>query len=266
MLLFFHTHHYVLIIFLLIMGFLGGLVDSIAGGGGLVSFPALLLSGMPILNVLGTNKFQSAIGAAVAVYKYYTAGLIDFMTVLRGLIMGFIGAVFGAYTINHTSNYFMSYIIPFLMLAIFIFTFVNKELGLHARKKYMSENMFFIIFGFVLGFYDAFFGPGTGNFWVVALVVFVGYPFLKASGYAKVLNLKSNVFSLCIFLYYKKVNFVLGSIMALGQILGSYTGASLVILHGSKLVRKFLLTIVFLNVIATFYVLLRHNPHLQVGF
>jgi cupin 2 domain-containing protein len=254
--LFFEQHQVILYSFLIIMGFCAGFIDAIAGGGGLISMPALIFTGLPMSMVLGTNKLQSSIGTGVAVFKYYKDGLINFKTVLRGLVMGFLGALTGALLATHVSNSFMRYIVPFLMLSVFVFNLVNKNLGIVEGKRRLNEATFFSVFGFILGFYDAFFGPGTGNFWIMAIVYFLGYNFLNASGYAKVLNEKSNLFSLSIFIFYGKVQFVLGFIMAIGQFIGGYMGAKMVILKGSKLVRPFFMTVIFLNILILFYQLI----------
>ena len=262
---FFSQHYYLLLVFLLLMGFLAGFIDAIAGGGGLISIPALALTGMPMAVVLGTNKLQSATGTSMAVFKYYRDGLIDFKTVSRGLVMGFIGALIGAITVNHVSNHFMQFVVPFLMLGVFIFNLFNKNLGVNPGTKRLQEATFFSVFGFIFGFYDAFFGPGTGNFWIIAIVFFLGYTFLNASGYAKVLNLKSNLFSLAVFLYYGKVDFTFGLVMAIGQFFGGYFGAHAVILKGSKLVRPIFMIIVFINVIVTFYAMMFSHTGVEAG-
>lgn len=250
---YFSLHPYILYLFLFGMAFLSGFIDTIAGGGGLISMPALMYSGIPIVTALGTNKFQSVFGLSMAVFKYHRRGFINFKMIYRGLLMGLLGAISGAILVNYLSNYFMKYIIPFLFLAVFIFNVFNKELGLKPGKKHLSEHIFFPLFGFILGFYDAFFGPGTGNFWIIAIVFFLGYTFLEASGYAKVLNLKSNVFALCIFLYYGEVNFILGIIMGVAQLGGSYLGAHMVILKGSKLVRPLFMSVIFINILVLFH-------------
>jgi cupin 2 domain-containing protein len=255
---FFENHYYLLLSFLIAMGFLSGFVDSISGGGGLVSVPALTLTGMPIAAVLGTNKLQSSIGTSIAVLKYYQHGLIHFKTVYRGLLFGFIGAVCGAVIVNQVSNYFMVILMPFVMLGVYIFNLFNKKIGLYPGKKRLSEPVFFSTFGFLLGFYDSFFGPGTGNFWLISIVFFLGYTFVEAAGYAKVLNLKSNVFSLIIFLFYGKVNFIYGLTMAIGQIAGNYCGAHMVILKGSNIIRPLFMTIVLLTILTMFYQLFLH--------
>lgn len=257
---FFTQHQYVMYAFLMLMGFLAGFVDAIAGGGGLISIPALTYTGMPMSLVLGTNKLQSSIGTGVAVFKYYRDGLINFKTVYRGLVMGFIGAFFGAILVHYVSNQFMRYLVPVLLLSVFVFNLFNKSLGIKEGTKRMEETLFFSLFGFILGCYDAFFGPGTGNFWIILIVYFLGYTFLNASGYAKVLNLKSNLFSLVVFIYFGSVHYTIGLLMACGQFFGGYLGAKMVILKGSKLVRPIFMTVVAINMLVMFYQLFfTHN-------
>jgi cupin 2 domain-containing protein len=242
-----------MLMFLFLAGFLSGMVDAIAGGGGLISFPALMLTGLPMPIVLGTGKFQSTIGTSIATAHYYRSGLINLNTVYRGLIFGFIGCICGVVLVHNISNQFMTHVAPILMIFVFCFNLFYKSLGVTAGKARMSEQIFFAIFGFIFGFYDAFFGPGVGNFWIIAIVFFLGYNFLNASGYAKMLNLKSNIFALAFFLYYKDVNFTFGITMAIGSILGSYFGAKIVITNGSKLIRKVFLVVVACSILSMFF-------------
>lgn len=246
---FFADHFFILCIFIVSMGFLASFIDAIAGGGGLVSIPALTLTGLPIVTVLGTNKLQASIGTTMAVSKYYKSGLINFKTVVRGLIAGFVGASTGALLAVVIHNDFMSFIVPILLVFVFVFSIFNKNLGIKAGKKRLSEPAFFMIFGFLLGAYDGFFGPGTGNFWIMAIVYFLGYTFLQASGYAKVLNLKSNLFSLMIFMMAGHVNIFYGLMMALGSFFGGIAGSRMVILKGSKLVRPIFITVVGISIL-----------------
>ncbi|QIW10632.1 TSUP family transporter [Francisella sp. LA112445] len=246
---FFANHFFILCSFIILMGFLASFIDAIAGGGGLISIPALSMTGLPIVMVLGTNKLQASIGTAMATFKYYKNGLINFKTVLRGLIAGFIGASLGTILAVVIHNDFMNKLVPILLIVVFIFSIVNKNLGVNQGKKKMSEVAFFILFGFLLGAYDGFFGPGTGNFWIIAIVYFLGYTFLQASGYAKVLNLKSNVFSLIIFILSGHVNYIFGFLMAIGSFFGGIVGSRMVILKGSKLVRPIFIVVVGLSII-----------------
>ena len=121
------------------MGFLASFIDAIAGGGGLISIPALSMTGLPIVTVLGTNKLQASIGTAMAVLKYYKNGLINIRTVLRGLIAGFIGASLGTSLTLVIHNDFMSNIVPVLLIVVFIFSIFNKNLGfIQAKKSYQK--------------------------------------------------------------------------------------------------------------------------------
>ncbi|AJC48663.1 TSUP family transporter [Allofrancisella guangzhouensis] len=241
-------HFLLLCIFIVAMGFLASFIDSIAGGGGLISVPALSMVGLPITVTLGTNKLQASIGTAIATFKYYKSGLIDIKTVVRGLVAGFIGACFGAVMALIINNQFMNYIVPVLLVVIFLFSIFNKNLGVDVGKKRVSEAVFFTIFGFLLGIYDGFFGPGVGNLWIIAIVYFLGYTFLQASGYAKVLNLKSNLFSLMIFVVSGHVNIFYGLMMALGSFFGGWIGSRMVILRGSGLVRPIFIIVVGITI------------------
>lgn len=255
---FLFQHQYILFVFIFIMSLLAGFVDAISGGGGLISLPALIFTGIPINTVLGTNKFQGFFSIFIATYRYYKAGLIKKLYIFYGLVTGIIGAVFGSILVLHISNVFLKYIIPFLMLFIFIINIYNKNLGIIPRKKILKEQIFFLIFGFILSFYDAFFGPGVGNLWIILIVYFLGYTFLEATGYAKIFNLNSNFSSLLLFIYFKEINFSYGIVMAIGQFIGGYLGATLVIVNGSKIIRPVFLLVVFINILILFY-------HLFIG-
>ena len=141
-------------------------------------------------------------------------------------------------------NDFMNNIVPILLIIVFIFSIVNKNLRVAQGKKRMSEAAFLNLFGFVLGAYDDFFGPGTGNFWIIAIVYFLGYIFLRVSGYAKMLNFKSNVFSLTVFVLSGQVNITFGLLMAVGSFFGGIAGSRMFILNGSKLVRPIFIIVV----------------------
>lgn len=247
---FFADHFIILCVFVISMGFLASFIDAIAGGGGLISIPALSMTGLPIVLVLGTNKLQASIGTAMAVSKYYKNGLIDFRTVARGLIAGFIGACSGSLLAIVIHNDFMNYVVPVLLIVVFLFSIFNKNLGIANGKKRLQEPAFFMLFGFLLGAYDGFFGPGTGNFWIIAIVYFLGYTFIQASGYAKVLNLKSNVFSLLVFAISGHVDIFFGLMMALGSFFGGIVGSKMVILKGSKLVRPIFIIVVGVTILS----------------
>lgn len=238
---------------LFITGLAAGLVDSIAGGGGLITLPVLLGIGMPPHYALGTNKFQSSFGSFTASYYYVTKGGIDLQDAKLGIIYTFIGAAAGALAVQFVSGKILNYIIPFLLLGIIIYSFLTPKLGEVDRKPKFSQNNFYLIFGLLLGFYDGFFGPGTGTFWAIAFVAGLGFNLGKSTGYTKIMNFTSNIASFSLFIFGGKVIYLAGFSMAAGQIIGSKIGAGLVIKRGAKFIRPIFITVVILTTLKLIY-------------
>jgi len=233
-------------------GLLAGTVDAIAGGGGLISLPLLISVGLPAPVALGTNKLQASIGTSVATYNYFRNKLISFQIIIKGLLFGFLGATSGSLAAQFISSSLLEKILPLLMLIIFLYTIYTPRLGLIDSKQRMKESLFYMVFGFALGFYDGFLGPGTGSFWVIALVFFLGYNLSKATAYTKVFNLKSNLIATTWFMLGHHIDYKIAFMMACGQLLGGKLGSQLVILNGAKLVRPIFLTIVFFTILVMF--------------
>lgn len=233
-------------------GFLAGFVDSIAGGGGLITLPALLTTGMPPTLALGTNKLQSSFGSLFATLHYRKAGLVKVRKVILGIFCTILGAVLGTFLVQQLDNSSLKIIIPFLLLVIFIYFFLSPKIGEIDRHQKLSQNLFFVTFGLLLGFYDGFFGPGAGSFWAVAFVALLGFNLKKATAHTKVMNFTSNIVSLATFLFGQSVHFKIGLCMGIGQILGATVGSHLVILKGTRFVRIFFLTVVGATLIKMF--------------
>ena len=152
---FFTLHFYYLLIFLLVMGFLAGFIDAVAGGGGLISLPALLVTGMPVAYVFGTNKLQSSIGTATATYKYYKNVLINPNTIWQGLIFGFSGVIVGAVVVNHVSNHFMEYIVPILMLGSIIGGYLGANTAIIKGSRVIRPLFMVVVFiNILMSFYN----------------------------------------------------------------------------------------------------------------
>jgi uncharacterized membrane protein YfcA len=234
-------------------GLLAGAIDAIAGGGGLISLPLLMSVGLPAPVALGTNKLQSTIGTLVATHHYFKNKLISFQFIVEGLVSGFIGATLGALIAQYLSGSVLEKIIPIMMLIIFCYTLFTPCLGMVDAKPRMKEPIFYVIFGFLLGLYDGFLGPGTGSFWVIALVFFLGYNLSKATAYTKVFNLNSNVVALIWFMFGHHIDYQIGLIMACGQFFGGKIGSQLVVRNGAKLVRPIFLVIVFCTLLRMIY-------------
>jgi uncharacterized membrane protein YfcA len=242
-----------LIVLLFSAGLFAGTVDAIAGGGGLISLPLLISIGLPAPIALGTNKLQASIGTSVATYNYFRNKFISPKVIIKGLLFGFLGATSGSLSAQMINSKALEKILPGLMLIVFLYTIYSPKLGLVDGKSRMKEPAFFMLFGFSLGFYDGFLGPGTGSFWMIALVFFLGYNLSKATAYTKVFNLKSNLIALSWFIIGHHIDYKIGLIMASGQCLGGKIGSQLVVLKGTKLVRPVFLTIVALTILVMFY-------------
>ncbi len=247
----FITTHLLFILFL--TGFFAGLVDAIAGGGGLISLPMLLAVGVPPHYALGTNKVQTTIGTSVATYSYYAKKLFNLKTVYKGLMFGLFGASLGAGVSQIINGDILSQIIPFLLTFILAYTIFSPSLGKIQAPPKMREPLCFALFGFLLGFYDGFFGPGTGSLWVFVLTYFLGYEFINATAYAKVFNLKSNIFATVCFMFAGTVNYHIAFCMAGGQIIGGRLGAKIAISRGAKVIKPVFLTVVSATIFSLVY-------------
>lgn len=237
-----------------------GLVDAIAGGGGLIALPALLMTGFPVPLALGTNKLQSLFGSGMAALHYARHGVIDWRRCRLGVTVTFVGAVAGAGTVQSIDSSRLALLIPWLLAAILIYTVFRPELGREVRAPRMNHVAFWLVAGVGLGFYDGFFGPGTGAFWTIALVLLLGQDFLAATGHTKVMNTASNLGALILFVYAGRVHWLAGGVMALGQIAGARAGAGLVVKKGARFVRPVFLTMVTLTIARLTYVALT-RPH-----
>ena len=225
-------------------GFAGGFIDSIAGGGGLITVPALLWAGLPPQLALGTNKLQSSCGTALAVWNYRRAGLMRLRVLWLGALATFLASAAGTWAVTQSDPSFLRRIIPFLLLGIAGWLWVKPEFGAETRAPRMRAGVFAIAAGVPLGFYDGFFGPGVGSFWMAGCVALLGLDLRAATGHTKVMNLASNVASLAIFAMHDSLRLDVGAAMIAGQLLGARLGAGLVIARGARFVRPVFLAVV----------------------
>jgi uncharacterized membrane protein YfcA len=222
-----------------------GFVDSIAGGGGLITIPALLSCGIDPQSALGTNKLQASFGSGSATWHYAAAGTVELRDCVRGFVVTFVAAAFGAIAVQQVGPEFLRKAIPILLVAVAIYLVLKPQVGerdLHAR---VPRSTFDLTFGLLIGFYDGFFGPGTGTFWAMAYVLGQGFNLTKATGYTKVMNFASNLSSLLLFILGGKVLFLVGLLMGSGQLLGARLGSRMVITRGTRFIRPMFLAVVF---------------------
>jgi len=229
-------------------GFFAGFVDSIAGGGGLISLPVLLSVGLPPQLALGTNKLQGTFGPFSSSLNYIRNGTVELPQLVEGIIFTFLGAALGAWLIQLLDPGFIKHLIPIMLLAVFFYTIWSKDLGFKSKDAVMGKGVFFLLFGLVLGFYDGFFGPGTGSFWTLALMTLMGYDMTRAAGATRIMNFTSNIVALGAFIIGGNVLYSAGLCMALGQIIGARIGSGMAIRRGARFIRPIFLTVVFLTI------------------
>ncbi|MDQ8184313.1 TSUP family transporter [Pelagicoccus sp. SDUM812002] len=240
-------------VILIAAAFFGGLIDSIAGGGGLISVPAFLAVGFPPHLALGTNKLQASFGSLTAAFRYARKGLVDIKEMVWAIVSTAIGAATGTIVIQQISSDFLEHLILSLLTLIFFYTLFAKDLGAHAKPHRIGKPLFYLVFGLTLGFYDGFFGPGTGSLWTLALIVFLGLDMRKATGHTKVVNATSNVTSLIFFLVYGTVVIPVGIAMGIGQIAGAWIGSHMVLTRGVGFIRIFFLIVVAATILKMAY-------------
>jgi uncharacterized membrane protein YfcA len=229
-----------------ITGVAAGLVDSIAGGGGLITVPALLGVGLSPGLALGTNKLQSCFGSASAAWSYTRAGLISFRDCLLGVACTILGAASGALAVRFISDAALRRVLPVLLIAIGLFVLLRPKLGEADARERMRPILFYASFGIGLGAYDGFFGPGVGSFWALAFVLCLGFNLSKATAHTKVMNFTSNFVALVVLGANSQVMLLPGLVMGAGQMIGASFGAGLVIRRGTHLVRPVFVFVVFL--------------------
>jgi len=242
-----------MLIILFFVGLLAGFVDSIAGGGGLITLPVLLGLGLPPQVALGTNKFQSSFGSFSAAYNFIKAGRVELKEAIWGIIFTFLGAALGTWSIQQLNPNILKQVIPFLLIAVLVYTIFSPKIGERDSKPKMNSRPFFLIFGTFLGFYDGFFGPGTGSFWAIALVIGLGFNLTKATAYTKVMNFVSNIVSLFVFFLGGGIMYSAGLSMGIGQIIGAKLGAGLVLEKGTKLIKPVFIVVVSLTILRLIY-------------
>jgi len=245
------------LIIVLSLAFVAGFTDAVVGGGGLIQLPALILF-MPqyaIPSLMGTNKFSGFSGTVVATFKYMKLVKINYQLLLPGIITAVLSSMLGAWLITFLSNDMIKPIIFGLLVTVFIYTLVKKELGQYETKKVINTNSYFYsaLVGLFLGFYDGFFGPGTGSFLILIFITLFGMEFLMASAHAKMINIATNISALIYFIISGNIVYKIAIPLAMSNMLGSYLGAKMAFKKGNKFIRRFYLLIVFLLILKFVY-------------
>jgi uncharacterized membrane protein YfcA len=234
------------IFFLILAAFSAGLVDAIAGGGGLIQLPALLI-GLPqasTVEVLGTNKVASIFGTSASAVMYRRSVRTDTRFLATMAIPAFVGSVLGAISASAIPAQSMRPIVFLLLVAVAIYTWKKPDLGAIEKLRHDVKKRFSIsaIAGLVIGFYDGIFGPGTGSFLMLTLI-YLGFAFLSASAIAKVVNVSTNLGAIVVFGFHGAVIWQVALVLAASNVFGGLLGAKLAIRGGSTLIRKVFLLV-----------------------
>ena len=228
--------------FLFCIALTAGFIDTLAGGGGLLTLPALIMSGIPPLYALGTNKFQSSMGSGTATFMMISKKRIDFGEVKFKMLTAFGGSLLGTILVQFINTKLLSFIIPIILLIIaFYFLFSPRQVIEEGEEK-ISSTIYANAVIPAIGFYDGMFGPGTGSFFVLAGVALKGRGLVHSTAIAKSLNFATNIASLIIFIIAGKVLFPVGLLMMLGQGTGAWIGSHFLFKVDPKYLRYLLIT------------------------
>lgn len=214
-----------------------GFIDAAAGGGGLITIPALFFTGMSPVQALGTNKFQACFGSFSASLHFIRQRLVKPGRLLLMITCVAIASALGSLAVQQLDPQLLLNFMPAVFISIAIYTLVAKKLGGKATKQKITKTQFSLTAAPCVGFYDGFAGPGTGTFFALALVKLLGMDFVSATGHAKVLNFTTNLSSLLVFAWSGQVVLEAGLVMATGQFIGARLGASTAIRKGAGFIR-----------------------------
>ncbi|MGE9553013.1 sulfite exporter TauE/SafE family protein [Erwinia amylovora] len=222
---------------LFFVAMLAAFIDSIAGGGGLLTVPALLTLGLSPSQALATNKLQSIGGSFSASLYFVRRKAVNLREQRLNIAMAFIGSVSGAVMIQHVQPGLLRQVLPLLMISIGLYFLLMPKMGEEDRHRRLHGLPFALVAGGCVGFYDGFFGPGAGSFYALAFVTLCGYNLAKSTAHAKVLNFTSNLGGLLFFMFGGKVIWGTGLVMLVGAICGARLGARMVLSRGQTLIR-----------------------------
>jgi uncharacterized membrane protein YfcA len=244
-------------IFITFASLLAGFVDAIVGGGGLILIPALFSAfpGTPPATLFGTNKVGSVVGTAMATWQYSRRVEMRWKALLPAAGAGFAGAFAGAWAVTAVSPDFLRKVLPLVLLAVLIYTLAKKDLGRHHAPRFTGSTEVWIacLVGLCIGFYDGFFGPGTGSFFVFLFVRLLGYDFLNASASAKLLNCATNIAAIALFALKGHVWWHYAVTLAVANVVGSLAGTHMALKHGTGFVRSIFIVVVGCLIMKTGY-------------
>ena len=228
------------LLLLMAAGFVAGFIDAVAGGGGLITVPVLLLAGANPVTALATNKIQGLFGAATAARAYAKGGHVKLRDQAGSALIAFVASILGALLITILPTGWIRMILPVLLIGIALFFAFKKGLGDQDRARRLGPATFALTMVPLCGAYDGLLGPGAGSFYMLAFVSLAGYGILKATAHTKLLNLASNAGALCAFALVATPWWITGLCMGVAQIAGAQAGATLAQTKGATLIKPLL--------------------------
>jgi len=238
---------------LIALSFLAGFIDAVVGGGGLISIPTLLINfpQMALPTLFGTNKIAALAGTSISAIEYSKRVKFNYKLLLAVAACAGLASFLGAKAVSTIDVKTLKPLILIILVLIAIYTFIKKDLGAVQTKNlsFNKQLLYGSILGTIVGFYDGFFGPGTGSFFVLGFVVILGFEFIEASAYSKVINCMTNIAALVVFI--KQGNYIieLAILMAVFNITGSFIGTRIALKKGNGFVRTLFLVIVSLMIL-----------------
>lgn len=242
----------VTIISLVILSFIAGFIDAVVGGGGLIQIPALLISlpKTPLPTIFGTNKIAALAGTSISALQYSKRIKFNYKLLITISICAGLASFLGAKVVSYINVNTLKPVILIVLIVIAIYTFLKKDLGsVQTKKLFFDKQLIYgSLIGLIVGFYDGFFGPGTGSFFVLGFVVILGFEFVQASAYSKVINCMTNFSALIVFIRQGNYLLELAIIMSVCNITGNLIGTRLALKKGNTFVRTIFLLIVTLMI------------------
>lgn len=226
-----------ILVFLFFAAAVAGFMDTLAGGGGLITVPALVVSGVPPLAALGTNKLQSSFGSGTASFLLFKRKKIHWQELRPMMIAAFIGSAIGTIIVQFINAKVLGFMIPLVLIIIAAYFIAAPYLKLESTKPRLSARIYQKIVLPIIGMYDGMFGPGTGSFLAVAGVSLRGLELIKATAIAKPLNFATNIASLIVFIFAGQLVWTAGMVMIIGQILGAWVGSHYLFKVNPKVLR-----------------------------
>lgn len=228
---------------LFLVAIAAGCIDTIAGGGGLITVPVLLGVGVPPTQALATNKLQGSFGTFIASVTFIRRGEVDLKSFWPFVLAALVGSVSGTIAVRLINASALKAMIPGLMIAVALYVLLSPRASDIEAHRRVPVGFFIGVVVPLIGAYDGFFGPGTGSFFAIALVSLMGFTLRRATAHAKVLNFTSNFSSLMVFLTGGQVIWIVGLAMAAGAFIGARIGAHLVVSVGARVVRPVLVVV-----------------------